>query len=66
MASPRAKLKKLAKILNARFTGLTSQKPSIRNKDLIINIFSFNLSPVGKVIKLRNPWKDGKWFEDDS
>lgn len=60
----RTKLKNLAKILKARFTGLTSQKPSIKNKDLLINIFSFNLSPVGKVIKLKNPW-DGEWFEDD-
>lgn len=60
----RTKLKNLANILEARFTGLTSQKAGIKNKDLLINIFSFNLSPVGKAVQLKNPW-DGKWFKDD-
>lgn len=60
----RKKLKKLAVILNARFTGLTSQAPRIKNQNLIINIFSFNLSPVGRAAGLKDPW-DGKWFKDD-
>ena len=60
----RTKLKKLANLLGARFTGLTSQKACIKSNDLIINIFSFNLSPIGRATRLRNPW-DGKWFKDD-
>lgn len=60
----RKKLKKLAGLLNARFTGLTSKNSRIKNKDLIINIFSFHLSPVGRAAGLKDPW-DGKWFKDD-
>ncbi|MBN2120938.1 MAG: radical SAM protein [Candidatus Omnitrophica bacterium] len=57
-------LKKLANLLNAVFKGSLSQGASIKNKDLIIKIFSFGLSPIGRAASLRNPW-DGKWFKED-
>ncbi|MFC1514846.1 radical SAM protein [Candidatus Omnitrophota bacterium] len=60
----RTKLKRLAGLLKARFRGLTSHEACIKNEDLLLNIFTFNLSPVGKASGLRDHW-DGKWFKDD-
>ena len=58
------RLKRLASLLKARSKGFTAQRPCIRNRDLIIDIFSFSLSPVGKAVNLKDPW-DGRWFRDD-
>ena len=63
-AQTRKRLKKLSLVLKAGFRGFASRRPCIKNKDLMINIFSFNLSPVGKALRLKDPW-DGKWFKDD-
>lgn len=56
----RARLKNLAKILNARLIN----NNLIKSKNLFIRIFYIGLSPAGKAALLKNPW-DGKWFKDD-
>jgi len=58
------RLKKLAALLNTKFSGFLTQRAVMKSKELLIRVVFINLTPVGRAEKLRNPW-DGKWFKDD-
>lgn len=58
------RLKALAGLFHGRLTSYEGRSPAIKSADLLIRIFSIDLSPVGKAADLKNGW-DGRWFRDD-
>ncbi|GEM_PF-1164252 len=69
------KLQRLAGLLKARLSGFGGTHPVIKstgnnnsraglNLPYHIKIVKIELSPIGKALKLKDPW-DGRWFKED-
>jgi len=64
MPETRDKLKRLARILDAKLAGFGSPYGAIRNRQILIRLLRISLSVTGKARGLKNPWA-GKWFKED-
>jgi MoaA/NifB/PqqE/SkfB family radical SAM enzyme len=58
------KIVRLARILHACPVRINGKLSAIKGKNIFIRISHIDLSPIGKVAKLKNAW-DGRWFKDD-
>ena len=63
-ARTRKRLIRLARLLGAGIKFNSNKNAFIKKEGLFIKIFYIDLSPVGKVVVLKDPW-DGRWFKDD-
>ncbi len=74
-AETKEKLSKLSGLLNARLSGFGGKCSAIKsigihssraglNLPCHIKITKIDISPVGRALKLKDPW-DGRWFKED-
>jgi radical SAM protein with 4Fe4S-binding SPASM domain len=58
-------LKKLTKLLDAKFLRYSGNKACIKNDSLLIRLTKIDLSPIGQASGIKNPWKSRVWFRED-
>ena len=63
-SATKQKISKLAELLGARLKHFGTRYAHIKSDGIFIKIGKIDLSPIGKAVRLKDPW-DGRWFKED-